>query len=151
MASSRYLRLLKFFLPISIIILTSAYLLASARYTSLPRPSWPKPQEESQSHIPPQDDGNSTARKAVFIKEASEWEIDGPFNNTALHDLCASKSWQQGLHFKCAPAFGGVGNVRNIVLTCVRYAIEAGGQSHFLFLDAKSQKLTCPSNHNPRS
>lgn len=121
MASSRCLRLLKFFLPISIIIFASAYLLTSSRYTSLPSPSWAK--QQSQNPITIQDDPET---KAAFIKEASVWEIDGPFNNTALQNLCLSKKWIQGLHFKCAPAFGGVGNVRNIVLTCVRYAIEAG-------------------------
>lgn len=123
MASSRCLRLLKFFLPISIIIFASAYLLTSSRYTSLPSPSWAK--QQSQNPITIQDDPET---KAAFIKEASVWEIDGPFNNTALQNLCLSKKWIQGLHFKCAPAFGGVGNVRNIVLTCVRYAIEAGGE-----------------------
>jgi hypothetical protein len=118
------MRTLKFLLPFSIIVLTSTYLL---NYSS-----WAQHRDTTDSQKPFENDADNVnqdiaQKKYVFIEEASNWDIDGPFNNTALHNLCAGKSWREGLHFKCAPAFGGVGNVRNIVLTCVRYAIEAGG------------------------
>lgn len=122
MASSRFLRLLKFFLPIALIILASAWLLTTDQYSldDLPSPSWGKHEVESQDPI------DIAARKDIFIQQATDWEIDGPWNPKPLHDLCASRNFTEGLHFQCARAYGGVGNVRNIVLTCVRYAIEAG-------------------------
>lgn len=56
-----------------------------------------------------------------------ETEIDDPLDNTPLWELCNGKQWRKGLIFDCPRPAGGVGNVRNKVLTCVRYAIEAGG------------------------
>ena len=69
-----------------------------------------------------------TGRKGAFVEEILENDIDGPFDNSALAALCSSKKWMPGLIFKCE-ASGVVGNVRNIILNCVRYAIEAGGSS----------------------
>ena len=69
---------------------------------------------------------NSLAR-SKWIEAALETEIDGPLDISALKELCSRKQWRKGLVFECPRPAGGVGNVRNKVLTCVRYAIEAGG------------------------
>ncbi|EKD20583.1 alternative oxidase [Drepanopeziza brunnea f. sp. 'multigermtubi' MB_m1] len=69
---------------------------------------------------------DSLEAKSRYIQEAAEWEIDGPFNDSALRDLCSSKEWTPSLTFRCDDSFGGVGNLRNMILTCIRYAIEAG-------------------------
>lgn len=73
----------------------------------------------------------------MFIEEAMETEIDGSFNNRTIVELCKTRQWTDGLIVKCDAPEGGVANVRNVVLNCVRYAIEAGGSfpfpSPFLF------------------
>jgi len=130
MPSPRFWRLVKIILPIALILLTSAYLLTYSEWTYnlVPSSGWTTGGTTSEQ----QDDPDVAERKAVFIQQASEWQIDGPYNNTALTRLCASKEWVEGLQFKCASAYGGIGNIRNIVLTCVRFAIEAGGTYHLI-------------------
>lgn len=66
-------------------------------------------------------------QKQTFINSAIQTAIDGPFDNHAIRDLCANKNWTEGLIAVCRAPQGGVGNVRNVFLNCVRYAIEAGG------------------------
>lgn len=52
---------------------------------------------------------------------------DAPFVGWPLQRACAEvDDWVEGVVFLCDNNFGGVGNVRNFILTCVRYAIEAG-------------------------
>lgn len=65
--------------------------------------------------------------KEAFVKHALQNPIEGPFNKNAISKLCASTKWTPGLIFKCDPPQGGVGNVENVFLNCVRYAMEAGG------------------------
>lgn len=67
-------------------------------------------------------------KKPVFIHNTLINEIDGPFDNRTIVDLCAKTQWVPGLIFKCEAPEGGVGNVRNIFLNCIRYTIEAGGE-----------------------
>lgn len=44
-----------------------------------------------------------------------------------LARVCAETSaWTPGLVFVCDNNSGGIGNIRNFILTCLRYAIEAG-------------------------
>jgi hypothetical protein len=75
-----------------------------------------------------------TGRKRAFIQDVLQNEIDGPFDDSALAALCRTKTWMPGLIFKCEAPQGGIGNVRNVFLNCVRYAIEAGGLLLLLFL-----------------
>jgi hypothetical protein len=70
-----------------------------------------------------------SGKKAVFVEAVLGTEIDGPIDNSALKELCKRKIWTPGLIFSCEAPQGGVGNVRNVFLNCVRYAIEAGGES----------------------
>lgn len=52
---------------------------------------------------------------------------DAPFVGWPLRRVCDEvEAWTPGVVFLCDNNFGGVGNVRNFILTCVRYAIEAG-------------------------
>jgi hypothetical protein len=66
-------------------------------------------------------------KKNIFIQNTLMTEVDGPFDNQTIVDLCAKTQWTPGLIFSCEAPEGGVGNVRNVFLNCVRYAIEAGG------------------------
>ena len=67
-------------------------------------------------------------QKQVFIQTATQTAIDGPYDDSAIKSLCASKNWTEGLIATCGTPQGGVSNVRNVFLNCVRYAIEAGGK-----------------------
>ncbi|KAG0650723.1 hypothetical protein D0Z07_2317 [Hyphodiscus hymeniophilus] len=67
-----------------------------------------------------------TGKKQSFIEDFLSSDIDGSFDGSPLADLCNTRTWVPGLIFKCEPPRGGVSNVRNIMLNCVRYAIEAG-------------------------
>jgi len=130
--SARGFQLLKFFLPISLVLILTGYLLSASPRIPLPSTSWGK---HTDNGALKQDANHGGGRKAAFLQAATEWEIDGPFNDQPLRKLCSSKRWMPGLIIKCDAAFGGVGNVRNIVLTCVRYAIEAGGKFTLYHLD----------------
>jgi len=63
-----------------------------------------------------------------FIQDLLDNDLNLRFVGTALTEVCKSKRWRSGLIFSCDPAEGGIGNIRNIILNCVRYAIEAGGE-----------------------
>jgi hypothetical protein len=67
--------------------------------------------------------------KKLFVADYLEHEIDGAFDGSALRKLCTSKKWTKGLILSCDPAYGGVGEVKNAHLHCIRFAIEMGGQS----------------------
>ncbi|CAJ2513413.1 Uu.00g015320.m01.CDS01 [Anthostomella pinea] len=66
--------------------------------------------------------------KAWFFTEFLENEIDREFDGTAIAQLCESKTWTKGLLFTCDPPAGGVDEVRNAYLNCIRLAIEAGAE-----------------------
>ncbi|KAL1880147.1 hypothetical protein Daus18300_001510 [Diaporthe australafricana] len=52
---------------------------------------------------------------------------DTPFIAWPLARVCSeNKRWTTGLVFICDNNSGGIGNIRNFILTCLRYAIEAG-------------------------
>jgi hypothetical protein len=48
-------------------------------------------------------------------------------DSEAIRKICQNTQWNQDLVFTCARSGGGVGNLRNSILNCVRYAIHAGG------------------------
>jgi hypothetical protein len=79
-----------------------------------------------------------SGKKASWVKAAMETEIDGPYDNSTLVALCNSREWIDGLIFKCETPEGGIADVRNMVLNCVRYAIEAGGMYSSLSSTRKS-------------
>lgn len=54
-------------------------------------------------------------------------KADSPFISWPLERVCnESTTWTPGVVFVCDNNSGGIGNIRNYILTCVRYAIEAG-------------------------
>ncbi|CCF40280.1 hypothetical protein CH063_10893 [Colletotrichum higginsianum] len=65
-------------------------------------------------------------QRELFIKDFLEHEIDGRFDGAAIESLCASKQWTPGLIMSCDAVPGGIGDVRNAHLHCLRFAIEAG-------------------------
>jgi hypothetical protein len=67
--------------------------------------------------------------KEAFVKTAIQTPIEEPLDNGSIRDLCGNKTWTDGLVFECDSPQGGVGNVENFFMNCVRFAIEAGGTS----------------------
>jgi hypothetical protein len=62
------------------------------------------------------------ARQSVDLSKA-----DAPFISWPLARVCKeSTTWTPGVVFICDNNSGGIGNIRNYILTCFRYAIEAG-------------------------
>lgn len=50
-----------------------------------------------------------------------------PLDSSALKRVCAKTQWNQSVTFICDDSSGGVAEVRNSILNCVRYTIAAGG------------------------
>lgn len=55
-----------------------------------------------------------------------DYNFEGEFIGWPLQRLCNETQWVPGLIFVCDNNSGGIGNIRNFILTCIRYAIEAG-------------------------
>ncbi|OBT77692.1 hypothetical protein VF21_03727 [Pseudogymnoascus sp. 05NY08] len=49
-----------------------------------------------------------------------------PLSSPAIHHLCASTTWDPSLVFTCNASVGGIGNIRNSLLNCLRFTISAG-------------------------
>ena len=56
----------------------------------------------------------------------AEFDDEGPANFTALAALCAATEFVPGRWMSSEDGQGGIGNVRNIVLTLLRYTIASG-------------------------
>lgn len=61
------------------------------------------------------------------LSETSDLFDFEPADSRAIRKICQDTEWNQELVFTCARSGGGVGNLRNSILNCVRYAIHAGG------------------------
>lgn len=72
-----------------------------------------------------------------FSQDTTTTEIDlslpsAPFISWPLARLCTEKPTVPNLVFICDNNSGGIGNIRNFILTCLRYAIEAGADGIIL-------------------
>jgi hypothetical protein len=59
-------------------------------------------------------------------REVDLSNIDAPYIGWPLERVCKETQFTPGLVFLCDNNSGGIGNIRNYILTCLRYAIEAG-------------------------
>ncbi|CAD6504223.1 BgTH12-05957 [Blumeria graminis f. sp. triticale] len=50
-----------------------------------------------------------------------------PVDSQAIRNICSASNWNSSLIFTCDNNRGGVANVRNSILNCVRLTIAAGG------------------------
>ncbi|CAK7220184.1 hypothetical protein SBRCBS47491_004104 [Sporothrix bragantina] len=67
-------------------------------------------------------------QRAVFISDFLNHDVNGPFKGDGLADLCSDKKWTPGLLLTCDAVPGGVADVKNGILTCMRVAIEIGAE-----------------------
>lgn len=49
-----------------------------------------------------------------------------PVDEESIKSVCKATQWNESLVFTCNESFGGIGNIRNSVLLCVRFAMQAG-------------------------
>ncbi|KAI7783157.1 alternative oxidase [Diaporthe eres] len=69
--------------------------------------------------------------KKLFVSDLLENEVDGRFDGAELARVCAGREWHpedKALILTCSPMPGGVGEVKNGLLHCIRFAIEIGAQ-----------------------
>lgn len=73
--------------------------------------------------------------KEQFLAAILGEPVEGLLDPEPIRKKCSETKFQEGLVWHCAAVVGGIGNVGNMWLNCVRYAIEAGGMVFiFLFL-----------------
>lgn len=83
----------------------------------------------------------TSGRKGTFLNSLSATDIDGPYDNSTLVELCRSRKWRKGLIFRCEAPSTGLVESRNVMLNCLRFGIEAGGTSP-LYSRYLKQELT---------
>jgi GDP-fucose protein O-fucosyltransferase len=62
-----------------------------------------------------------------FINMSMQVEFAEGLASYPISRLCETRERREGLVFTCDHINGGIGNIRNHILNCVRYAIEGGG------------------------
>ena len=84
--------------------------------------------------------------KAIFIDKAL---LTGfPDDHFAIRNLCSSRNWTDNVIFSCNPPQDdtvGAVIIRNVVLNCVRYAIETGGMHFPKLTSMRTNNLQAPS------
>ena len=87
--------------------------------------------------------GRSTviATRPEFDRSIDLSAPDAPFIAWPLARVCSETSWFPGLVFVCDNNSGGIGNIRNYILTCLRYGIDAGATGFLLpRIESRSEK-----------
>ncbi|KAK0111206.1 hypothetical protein ONS95_001581 [Cadophora gregata] len=60
---------------------------------------------------------------AIAISDVFDFD---PIESESIKSICEEAQWNQSIVFRCDASVGGIGNIRNSILNCVRYAISAG-------------------------
>ncbi|CAK7271874.1 hypothetical protein SEPCBS119000_004830 [Sporothrix epigloea] len=94
-------------------------------------PQTPTPSDGAS--LPPPADGKLTLESARTLITKEEYidavlrnPVEGTLDLAPIRAKCDSVVFQPGLIWHCELVNGGIGNVGNMWLNCVRYAIEAG-------------------------
>ncbi|KAI0378072.1 hypothetical protein F5Y04DRAFT_291492 [Hypomontagnella monticulosa] len=92
-----------------------------APYSGNPAPTGTLPPSSllQHQHHPPHPTSDQTPEPDLSSPRA-------PFIPWPLRRVCAETTYVPGLTFLCDENSGGPGNIRNYILTCLRYAIDAG-------------------------
>jgi hypothetical protein len=80
--------------------------------------------ESRGSEPPPSSSLSSDPHSLLF--NIRDYNFDGEYVSWPLKRVCEETEWVPGLTFVCDNNSGGIGNIRNFILTCIRYAIDAG-------------------------
>jgi hypothetical protein len=83
--------------------------------------------DETNAHLPISASSKQQTQLALSRGSAIDLSaLDAPFISWPLARVCSEAHWTPGIVFLCDNNSGGIGNIRNAILTCLRYAIEAG-------------------------
>ncbi|TVY29868.1 hypothetical protein LHYA1_G001747 [Lachnellula hyalina] len=87
-----------------------------------------RPVFDFQTKLPWDKSSNSNQTQSTPISWEGTKDIFDfpPIESEAIKSICDDVEWNSTLVFTCDNSYGGVGNIRNSVLNCVRYAISAG-------------------------
>jgi len=109
------LHYLKFLLPLILLLVTATYMFTHNVAFEVPE----------YKHV-----YSLEGRKERFVEQFLKNEIDGVYNSNPLRNMCADKKrkYQPGLVIQCNPPIGGFGNIKNMMLNCLRFSLEAGGE-----------------------
>jgi len=131
----KYLKIIFFtFLGVSTFTLYTILIYLSVRPQTIQNIVVQSPSNSIHPKHDYRDDSNQIARSLYINQYADsvDFDVEGPFDGRALSLVCSSRKVQPGLYFQCQFNFGGLSNVRNMVLTCIRYAIAAGASGLIL-------------------
>ncbi|CZT53482.1 uncharacterized protein RSE6_15071 [Rhynchosporium secalis] len=88
----------------------------------LSRSRWDKDHDASGAGPTSKNDKSS----AQWLEHQTDI-FDAPLlDSQAIRDVCSKTKWNASVTFTCNNSGGGVGNQRNSILNCLRYAISAG-------------------------
>ncbi|KAI1452656.1 hypothetical protein F4805DRAFT_446738 [Annulohypoxylon moriforme] len=111
-------RLLAYSAGLLLLIIWSYRILPSRTPSSLTAPQSLAFPLHQQQHRP---DKSQNHNNDVDLSTAR-----APFIAWPLRRVCAESTYVPGLTFVCDNNSGGPGNIRNYILTCIRYAVDAG-------------------------
>jgi hypothetical protein len=78
-------------------------------------------------HLQPTSSSSSSSKKLDYSAHPIIDVFDvPPIDSSAIKEVCSKTVWNPNVVFTCDNSIGGIGNVRNSILHCVRYAIAAG-------------------------
>lgn len=68
----------------------------------------------------------STPSTSAKTFNLNDYDFNGDYVGWPLERACNETQWTPGLVYVCDNNSGGIGNIRNFILSCVRYGIETG-------------------------
>ncbi len=69
--------------------------------------------------------GRPTPTSSLSTSPKDVFDVS-PLNSHEIKAVCAGTEWQDDAIFTCDNSVGGIGNIRNSILICTRFAIAAG-------------------------
>lgn len=100
--------------------------------TPTPAPAGPKPYTSPFRPSRPNDLIGMTNSLEIAppsspaLLSIHDYDFNGPYVGWPLERVCNESKPIPGLVYICDNNSGGIGNIRNFILTCIRYGIEAG-------------------------
>ncbi|KIH90395.1 hypothetical protein SPBR_00591 [Sporothrix brasiliensis 5110] len=92
-------------------------------------------------------------QRKVFISDFLNHDISGAYVGDGLSDLCSAKTWTPGLILTCDAVPGGMADVKNGILTCIRVAIEIGAEvilPDIMLRSTMDLSIIAPHDKGPR-
>jgi len=93
------------------------------------QPANPTKPDDDPKPVPPQI-AAPPASSSTF--NLHDYDFNGEYVGWPLERVCKESEFTPGLVFVCDNNSGGIGNIRNFILTCIRYAIDAGASGLIL-------------------